>query len=201
MNGASVKVLTTNDYKTSKWSGGETTEIAIFPDGSSYKKRDFLWRLSSAAVTCEKSTFTNLPGIHRHLMLLQGSVTLGHEGSAPVKLIPFECDSFDGGIKTESVGIASDFNLMTAAGCDGRLSHFICGMKPALFNPEVSDSDRTEAFYASGSPFTAHVNGEQYQVLCGGTILISIKKGCRLPPVIVSSKKFVNLVHATMYVK
>ena len=42
-------------------SGGTTTQIAIFPSDTPYSTRDFLWRVSSAVVTDEKSIFTPLP--------------------------------------------------------------------------------------------------------------------------------------------
>ena len=49
------------NYSTSAWSGGATTEIRIMPEGSRYADREFLWRLSSATVEVEESTFTALP--------------------------------------------------------------------------------------------------------------------------------------------
>lgn len=42
--------MTQDDYAVSRWSGGTTTQLAIFPPGASYADRDFLWRVSSAAV-------------------------------------------------------------------------------------------------------------------------------------------------------
>ena len=39
--------LTEKDYAVSRWSGGTTTQIALFPPESSYAGRDFLWRVSS----------------------------------------------------------------------------------------------------------------------------------------------------------
>ena len=49
------------DYLTPLWSGGTTTQIAIFPSDTPYSTRDFLWRVSSAVVTDEKSIFTPPP--------------------------------------------------------------------------------------------------------------------------------------------
>ena len=45
--------LTAADYRSSRWSGGTTTELAIAPAGADYGARDFLWRVSSATVELE----------------------------------------------------------------------------------------------------------------------------------------------------
>ena len=47
------KLLTKEDYVTTTWSGGTTTQLAIAPEGAVYADRDFLWRLSSAGVELE----------------------------------------------------------------------------------------------------------------------------------------------------
>ena len=35
--------------------------VSIAPENGNYQSRDFLWRLSSATVELEESTFTSLP--------------------------------------------------------------------------------------------------------------------------------------------
>lgn len=117
------KVLNKADYKTTKWSGGDTREFYIYPEYSSYQKRDFLFRISSAAVNLEKSTFTKLEGVSRKLMLLAGDMELVHKDKYNKKLKPFEQDSFEGDFDTESYGKARDFNLMTRLNCSGELKH------------------------------------------------------------------------------
>ena len=52
-------------YKTSRWTGGETREMAIWPAGSQYLERNFIWRLSSATVEQEESDFSSLPDYDR----------------------------------------------------------------------------------------------------------------------------------------
>ena len=42
------KLLTREDFVSTSWSGGTTTQLAIAPEGAVYAERDFLWRLSSA---------------------------------------------------------------------------------------------------------------------------------------------------------
>ena len=36
--------LTQDDYAVSRWSGGITVQLAIFPPEAAYGARDFLWR-------------------------------------------------------------------------------------------------------------------------------------------------------------
>jgi len=115
------KLIPKTAQKTSAWSGGTTTELAIYPEGSSYAARNFQWRLSTAVVTAAESTFTALPDWHRLLMVLAGSMQLTHAGHHQVTLRPYEQDSFSGSWSTQCVGTGQDFNLMLAAGWQGFL--------------------------------------------------------------------------------
>lgn len=117
----SHKLIPKAAQKTSTWSGGTTTELAIYPEDSSYAARNFQWRLSTAVVTAAESTFTALPDWHRLLMVLSGSMQLTHAGHHQVTLRPFEQDSFSGSWSTHCAGMGQDFNLMLAAGWRGRL--------------------------------------------------------------------------------
>ena len=66
------KLLTREDYATTNWSGGTTTQLSIAPEGAVYADRDFLWRLSSATVEDGESEFTPLPDYNRWILLLDG---------------------------------------------------------------------------------------------------------------------------------
>ena len=116
-----MKKLNSTNYKTTQWSGGETTELFIFPEESDFKERDFLYRLSIATIQVSSSDFTPLPNINRTLLLLEGELKLIHENHHESFLMPFSQDSFQGGWKTHSIGIAKDFNLMTRQGCSGTI--------------------------------------------------------------------------------
>ena len=67
-----ITVLDETAFTTSVWSGGKTTEMYLYPQTASYRNRNFLFRISSATVEEEASTFTRLPGIHREILLLNG---------------------------------------------------------------------------------------------------------------------------------
>ena len=118
----SITFIRKEEQKTTVWSGGTTTELALYPPGAEYAKRNFIWRLSSATVETAVSTFTPLTGIRRTLLLLAGEMELEHAGQHTIKLHPFDQDSFLGNWRTTSRGIATDFNLMLAGDCDGSLS-------------------------------------------------------------------------------
>jgi len=108
--------LTEHDYCISQWSGGTTTQIAIAPEHARYADRDFLWRVSSASVDLEESDFTALPDYDRWISTLHGTMTLSHNGEAPITLSPYQVHAFDGGANTHSWGRCTDFNLMLRKG-------------------------------------------------------------------------------------
>lgn len=106
-------ILGSVNYKTSKWQGGKTTELFIYPPEADYQKRNFLFRLSTATVETEKSDFTTLDDFFRRLMVLEGKITIKHEDRYSRQLNKFDSDEFEGGWKTSSEGKCIDFNLMT----------------------------------------------------------------------------------------
>ena len=76
--------LKKKDYATSRWSGGTTTQLYLYPEDGSYAQRRFQIRVSSAAVELEESDFTPLPGVDRWITPLAGGFTLTHPGREPV---------------------------------------------------------------------------------------------------------------------
>lgn len=109
------------NYKKGVWSGGETTQMAIYPENSSYIDRDFIWRLSSAKVSTEESIFTKLPDYDRVLMVLEGEAVLAHDSESTMRLNEGQITYFDGGAKTKCFGKIKDYNLMVRKGCTGKL--------------------------------------------------------------------------------
>ena len=114
--------FTHSNYIISRWAGGTTTQIAIAPSQALYADRDFLWRISSAAVELDESDFTPLGDYQRYITVLDGSMVLTHDGGTPIPLTPGDIHAFDGGSQTHSVGRCTDFNLMLRKGkCSGTL--------------------------------------------------------------------------------
>ena len=114
-----VRKLPHEGYKVSTWSGGSTTQVYIFPEDADYGKGDFLFRVSSAGVDCDRSDFTPLPGVERHIMVLKGALHLLYEGHGEKDLAVLEQDTFSGDWHTVSLGQAQDFNLMLREGAKG----------------------------------------------------------------------------------
>ena len=104
--------LRPEDYVTTAWSGGTTTQLRIFPEGAVYADRSFLWRISSATVAVKESDFTSLPDYHRLISVLEGEMILSHNGHEPFTLQPYEVHAFEGSDATHSAGLCTDFNLM-----------------------------------------------------------------------------------------
>lgn len=117
----SYKIIRASALSTTKWSGGTTTELAIYPESAKYSDRNFLWRVSTATVELDESEFTLLPGIHRKIMVLNGKMLLRHEGHGEMFMEPYEQKAFMGDWHTRSFGRVADFNLMTAEGCEGHI--------------------------------------------------------------------------------
>jgi len=108
-----TSILSPQHFLTTKWSGGSSTQLYIFPANASFTERNFELRISTAKVEVEESTFTALPGIHRKLMILEGEISINHEGQYRKHLKPFNVNNFSGDWKTTSIGTCTDFNVMT----------------------------------------------------------------------------------------
>ena len=111
-----------HQHMISKWGGGTTTEIYIHPTNALYTDRNFKWRISSATVDLDESNFTQLKGYTRHLMVLDGSMRLVHEGNHAVDLEQFGQDFFQGEWRTHSYGKCVDLNIMLATGFSAKLA-------------------------------------------------------------------------------
>lgn len=107
-----LSVLRMNDYQTNEWSGGETTQLYIYPETANLADRDFTVRISIATVNLEESEFSDFSGYQRFLQVLEGNIDLEHEGIASKHLPQFDYDYFSGDIPTTSKGRCRDFNVI-----------------------------------------------------------------------------------------
>ena len=158
------------DLKTSLWSGGTTTQLAIYPSDAEYKKQNFIFRISTALVTTEKSTFTELPGIFRLLMVLDGELEINHKDKYSKTLKKFDVDKFSGDWDTNSSGKIKDFNLMTTGTTTAALKSMILGKieerEISLFN-----NFNIIAYYAYKGDFTIVANNKKNTINEGDIIL------------------------------
>lgn len=107
-----IEYYTKDNFNTSLWQGGKTTELLILPKDSSYKERNFIARLSSATIETSSSEFTILDGIKRFITPITNPFLLESNIKKTFLLKPFEVYEFQGDEKTYSYGMSQDFNLM-----------------------------------------------------------------------------------------
>lgn len=104
------------------WKNGRgfTSELALWPAGSSFERADFDWRISRAAVE-EDGPFSSFPGFERVLVVTQGAgLVLDHGTFAPraklERLVPYR---FSGDWPTSAelvAGRVADFNVLCRRG-------------------------------------------------------------------------------------
>jgi uncharacterized protein len=135
-----------NELEPNLWSGGTTTQLAIFPIKSTLQERNFRFRISTATVDAEESVFTSLPGVHRILMILHGEVFLEHTGHYSKTLKRGETDSFPGEWETRSRGRAIDFNLMTTGNTQGMVD-LVCLPKGEEINLSLEQKRTVTGIY------------------------------------------------------
>lgn len=114
-----VRIIPESEFRTTRWSGGTTTELFIWPEGASYAERRFSVRISTALVELESSTFTSLPGVKRFLTPLCPGFELIVNGEK--KNLPCgEVLEFSGDDAVECFGSGRDLNLMLK-GAEGNM--------------------------------------------------------------------------------
>jgi uncharacterized protein len=151
-----VLQLTAENRATINWASGTSTEIFIYPSNATFAERNFLFRISTATVEAETSTFTFFEGITRHLMVLRGELELIHEGRYTRHLKPYEQDTFSGEWDTHSKGKVTDFNLMLKDGATGALiHHHITAQASATY---MAGSDYYFLYLASGKATLSNGN-------------------------------------------
>lgn len=122
-----MKLIRKSELTTANWAHGTTTQLYIFPASATYKELNFDYRISTATVEAETTKFSNLKGVKRTLMVLEGTLELEHKGHHSTILNPLETDSFMGDWETNSGGKVTDFNVMVR---DEKLNAHV---KPILF--------------------------------------------------------------------
>lgn len=171
----SIQLIRKNEQTANEWSGGLTTQLAIYPAEAEYTERNFKWRISSAIVELESSVFTPLPGIDRLIMVIDGEMTLEHEGHHHVHLKPYELDRFSGGWTTRSFGKVRDFNLMLAKGCSGDLKAMTVEQGGYHETASFTNSDgrqTAEAFYCVNGPIQMTFDGQEAIVVEEGDLIL-----------------------------
>lgn len=103
---------------TTTWSGGTSSHLYVFPEDAQFSERNFDFRISSATIEVDESTFTSLPTYNRILAVLEGSLELMHVGKPSTRLEEYEQVFFHGSWETSSIGKVRDFNVIFNANYD-----------------------------------------------------------------------------------
>lgn len=194
-----MNIIPSGQHRTSTWSGGTTTELAIYPPSASYAARDFAWRLSTATVTVAESAFTSLPGFHRLLMVLEGEMYLEHEGYHQVTLLPFEQDSFSGSWLTHCAGTGRDFNLMLAEGWRGRLQAISLAGQDSIPASELMP-DAVEALYCLSGQVLINLLLDGRELLLGEGDLLLVKAGqLASQKILITADSYTELIRASIW--
>lgn len=168
-----IKIIKKENLSTSKWSGGTTTQLYIYPENELYENRNFKFRISSAKVNLEESTFTKLPKIKRKIMILDGKLKLIYENHYNVTLEKFEQDTFYGDWNTKSYGKVTDFNLMMDENTDGIIEYInLENEKIINSNKNQEYKNTTEVFYCLKGKININVNNECKQLEYGDVAII-----------------------------
>ncbi|WP_338547119.1 HutD family protein [Emergencia sp. JLR.KK010] len=169
------KIYKETDFNKSNWTGGTTTQLAIFPQESRYLERNFIWRLSSATCDLEETTFSKLADYDRVLMVLSGNAVLAHQDVRVARLQPFEQDRFDGAYTTKSFGKITDYNLMVKKGNEGFLDVIMAEeqSKPLDRDSYPSFERYTTALYCTEGFAAVTVCGETLMLTVGQQLVIN----------------------------
>ena len=163
-------IISADKFNTINWSGGTSTQLFIYPETADYGLRNFDFRLSTAKVEVEKSDFTSLPGISRKIMILDGQIEISHKDHYKKELQKFDIDEFEGDWQTSSVGICTDFNLMTQGKTKGELSSLSLS-KNQINNFLISKQDSKLYIYLYSGKISFSIELNE-QVLNQGDLLI-----------------------------
>ena len=168
-----IKIIKKDKLSSSKWSGGTTTQLYIYPENELYENRNFIFRISSAKVDLEESTFTKLPNIKRRIMILDGRLKLIHENHHSITLEKFQQDTFYGDWNTKSYGKVIDFNLMLNENADG-IIEYINLENEKIINVYKDDkyNNTTEVFYCVRGKINISINNERGQLKAGDVAII-----------------------------
>ena len=166
-----IDIYKAEDFKTTKWAGGSTTELYIHPPIANYAAGNFNFRISSATVEIEKSNFTILPEVSRQLMVLSGSIKVSHKNHHEIQLNKNEIDSFDGSWETSAGGTCVDFNLMTKGNTKGKISSFLISANKKE-NFQLDLTCEFIIFYAFEGKLQFHFGSEKRNLNQGELLVI-----------------------------
>jgi len=142
-------------------------------------------------------------------MIIEGEVSIEHQGHHSAVLKAFEKDSFSGDWTTRCIGKATDYNLMTDKSCSGIMDAFSIEtgeIKEILLDNTKSPSDRfslvTDAFYIIGGDVGVFIADSERQYAHDGDLVMVTRQEEEYERQIgfenYSDKK-INIIRTTIY--
>lgn len=161
------RIISQDEFKTTTWEGGETTELFIWPEGSRFADRDFLFRISSATFSGTQSDFSDFSGYQRYILPLLGELKLSHTGLYERALRSYEVEYFDGAWKTHSENSLDcrDFNFIYRSGRKALLQVVDAGSKYQSMGERILTAGSQESFGLI-------VTGGEEQRIPGGSLYL-----------------------------
>lgn len=169
-----INLTKKEQLNTSIWLGGTTTQLAIYPKEAIYKNLDFIFRISTATIEVEESTFTSLPNVSRVIMVLDGELTIQHKNQYTKQLKKFDTDFFSGDWETTSIGKVTDFNIMTRGPSKSTTSGFSLVEKSK--KELILNSDIMAIYVSSGEIVIVQSLTKKVNASKGDIVLISKEK-------------------------
>lgn len=174
-----MRILRASDYRVMPWKngGGETTEIAVSPDGAGLA--DFDWRVSMAKVAGD-GPFSVFPGIDRTLAILEGAgIVLDVEGAEPKPLtLETAPHAFPADAPTSATlinGAVLDFNVMSRR---ERIDHVV----QRLANEKDSPAGSTRLILCSRGNLDITIDNQTRGLAARDTALVDEAEAVRLMP-------------------
>ena len=117
------KIIKKEDFITTKWAGGETTQLIIYPEDASFSEKDFLWRVSSAIFTSTEPKVSDSSHSQRYILPLEGKLNLSHQGLYKRELDKYQVEYFDGSWSTfsENTLDCRDYNFIVKSGNQAKM--------------------------------------------------------------------------------
>ena len=153
------KIIQEKDFITTKWSGGETTQLMIYPENADFSKKNFLFRISSATFTSTASSFSDFSDYQRYILPLEGELSVSHDKLYSRKLKQYEVEYFDGAWQTSSENSLDcrDYNFIYRKGSQAGLQVLIKGDQQ-----EIKPNTIVTMFSSAKSQLA--INGEEINV-------------------------------------
>lgn len=104
------------EFSTNQWSGGSTTEFYLYRRMAVIKKKRFSFSYQQCSSGGESQYVYFTAGSNQNFNAVGRKYETDTWEKEPLSLMPGKCDVFSGDVKTVSVGLATDFNLMVKDG-------------------------------------------------------------------------------------